>query len=135
MLLIYCICWMAEDRFQCAQCREIVKSKTISNKPLYLQLYMYPKKKHSCPPSGYHSSSKNRFFRHPNGFIIQIIQRSKLQTLVLDGFFNNPKSPRQPKFESWQWLCSRCDGRTGQGRFCVFSWKILPNIICFNSNF
>lgn len=97
MLLIYCICWMAEDRFQCAQCRKIVKSKTIINKPLYLQLYMYPKKKHSsCPPSGYHSSSKNRFFRHPNGFIIQIIQRSKLQTLVLDGFFNNPKSHDNP---------------------------------------
>lgn len=125
MLLIYCICWMAEDRFQCAQCREIVKSKTISNKPLYLQLYMYPKKKTFLPSSWISFNFQKSFLsaskrlHNPNYPKIQTSNSSSWW------IFQQSKIPRQPKFESWQWLCNRCDGRTGQGRFCVFFMKNL----------
>lgn len=75
---------MAEHRFQCVQCREILR-----NKKSTINHYVYnhvPKENtnYTCSVCGYHTSSKNRFFHHPKGFKNHIIHRSKLPNPVSD---------------------------------------------------
>lgn len=78
---------MAEHRFQCAQCREILRNKKSAiNHYVYNHVHK-ENTKYSCTLCGYHTSSKNRFFRHPKGFKNRIVQRSKLPNPVPDESF------------------------------------------------